>query len=95
VARQRQSVSGFRHDSHAERSSSAGTFTIDQLDAVSKRVGNVRALDFRFLDPSGEWRTSWGLPGSAQPVPNAVEMRLELASGERIVRLVDLLAVTP
>jgi len=56
---------------------------------------HVRALDFRFLHPSGEWRTSWGLPGSAQPVPNAVEMRLELASGERIVRLVDLLAVTP
>lgn len=54
-------------------------------------LSEVRALDFRFLDPGGEWRSAWGLPGSAQPVPAAVEMRLELASGERIVRLVDLL----
>ena len=66
----------------------------DEPAAVPVLAG-VRALDFRFLDPTGEWRTTWGLPGSAQPVPNAVEMRLELASGERIVRLVDLLAVTP
>ena len=51
----------------------------------------VRALNFRFLDArSGEWRPSWGLPGSIEPPPAAVEMTLELASGERIVRLVDL-----
>jgi general secretion pathway protein J len=51
---------------------------------------DVRALEFRFLDPGGEWRPTWGLPGSADAAPAAVEMRLELASGERIVRLVDL-----
>lgn len=51
----------------------------------------VRALAFRFLDArSGEWRSSWGLPGNTEAPPAAVEMRLELASGERIVRLVDL-----
>lgn len=51
----------------------------------------VRDLAFRFLDArNGEWRTTWGLPGNTEGPPAAVEMRLELASGERIVRLVDL-----
>jgi general secretion pathway protein J len=55
-------------------------------------LGAVRALSFRFLDPkSGEWRLAWAPPGSAQPVPAAVEATVELASGEKIVRLVDLL----
>jgi general secretion pathway protein J len=51
----------------------------------------VRALSFRFLDArSAEWRLAWGLPGTVEGPPAAVEMTLELASGERIVRLVDL-----
>jgi general secretion pathway protein J len=49
----------------------------------------VRALDFRFFTPAG-WRPTWGLPGSPDRVPAAVEMTLTLDSGERIVRLVDL-----
>ena len=49
----------------------------------------VRALSFRFLDPRGEeWRNTW--PGSSNLMPAAVEMTVELASGERIVRLMDL-----
>ena len=49
------------------------------------------ALAFRFLDPkSDEWRPTWGLPGSDEGLPAAVEMTLTLASGERIVRIVDL-----
>ena len=49
----------------------------------------VRALSFRFLDPrSNEWRTAW--PGSSTLLPAAVEMTVELATGERIVRLLDL-----
>jgi len=51
----------------------------------------VSALSFRFLDPRGEWRSTWGLPGSAETAPPAaVEVTLQLASGEKIVRLVDL-----
>ena len=51
----------------------------------------VSALGFRFLDPRGEWRSTWGLPGSAETtLPAAVEVTLQLASGEKIVRLVDL-----
>jgi general secretion pathway protein J len=56
--------------------------------AVLRRVS---ALTFRFLDASGAWRTTWGLPGSGETaLPAAVEVTLQLASGERIVRLVDL-----
>jgi general secretion pathway protein J len=50
---------------------------------------NVRALEFRFLTKD-DWRTSWGLPGSPERIPSAVEIAFTLESGERIVRLVDL-----
>ena len=49
----------------------------------------VRALDFRFLHRN-EWRPSWGLPGTQERIPAAVEIALTLQSGERIVRLLDL-----
>jgi general secretion pathway protein J len=49
----------------------------------------VRGLTFRFLDPrSNEWRRDW--TGEGALLPAAVEMTVELASGERVVRLVDL-----
>ncbi len=48
------------------------------------------ALSFRFLDASGEWRTTWGLPMSREMPPAAVEVTVQLASGEKIVRLTDL-----
>ena len=66
----------------------------DEATAV-RVLADVRALDFRFLEPTGEWRTTWGLPGTGQPTPAGVEMRLELASGERIVRFIDLPVVAP
>ncbi len=58
---------------------------------------NATALAFRFLDPkSGEWRKSWGLPGSGEAnAPAAVEMTLTLASGESIVRLMDIPSTAP
>ena len=52
-------------------------------------LGNVRALEFRFL-VQNEWRTTWGAPGSPERLPAAVEMALTLGSGERIVRVMDL-----
>jgi general secretion pathway protein J len=51
----------------------------------------VTALGFRFLDMRGEWRSTWGLPGNAEAMtPAAIEVTVQLASGEKIVRLVDL-----
>jgi general secretion pathway protein J len=51
-------------------------------------LAGVAGLDFRFLDASGEWRRNW--TGSPTPVPAAIEVTLRLASGESIVRLVDM-----
>jgi general secretion pathway protein J len=52
---------------------------------------SVSAFSLRFLDPAGEWQGTWGLPGNPDAkLPAAVEITLQLASGERIVRLVDL-----
>jgi hypothetical protein len=49
----------------------------------------AKSLSFRFMDPtSREWRTVW--PNGNALLPAAVELTVELASGERIVRLVDL-----
>lgn len=53
-------------------------------------LSGVQALAFRFLDPRGEWRSTWGLPGSPERVPAAVEVTLQLAGGEKLVRLLDM-----
>jgi general secretion pathway protein J len=51
-------------------------------------LADVRSLAFRFLDRSLEWRRDWTLPAT-QGLPLAVEMTVELASGEKIVRVVE------
>jgi general secretion pathway protein J len=50
---------------------------------------DVRALTFRFLDRTLEWRREWALPAT-QGTPLAVEMTVEMAGGERIVRIVEI-----
>ncbi len=57
--------------------------------AATPVLDNVRALEFRFLDRNLDWRRDWASPGT-QAIPLAVEMTLELAGGERIVRVVDI-----
>jgi general secretion pathway protein J len=57
--------------------------------AATPVLEGVRSLAFRFLDRNLEWRRDWSLP-AMQGVPLAVEMTVELAGGERVVRVVDL-----
>ena len=57
--------------------------------AATPVLEDVRSLAFRFLDRAYEWRSDWALPAT-QGMPLAVEMALELASGEKIVRVVDI-----
>ena len=78
-------------DGRVERLAWAGTEASprDEPRAVPI-LGSVAALGFRFLDARGEWRATWGLPGANEPAPTAIEVAVTLASGERIVRLVDL-----
>ena len=80
-------------EGRVERLAWAGVDAAPRDEPVAIEVlAPVARLDFRFLDVRGEWRATWGLPGSLEAPPAAVEATLELASGERIVRLVDLAA---
>ncbi len=79
-------------DSRVERLTWSGADAAPREEPVATAVlSPVAALAFRFLDPKSlEWRPSWSLPGNDEGLPAAVEMTLTLASGEKIVRLVDL-----
>ncbi len=80
------------HDGAVERLSWAGVDIAPRDEPTAVVVlKKVTAFTVRFLDPAGEWRTTWGLPLSAETkFPAAVEVTVQLASGERIVRLVDM-----
>jgi general secretion pathway protein J len=53
-------------------------------------LSGVRALEFRFMAPTGEWRTTWGAPGTNEGPPQAVSIELQLESGEKVRRVIDL-----
>ena len=77
-------------DGRIERLAWASVDAAPREEPVATDVlGDVRALEFRFL-AGNEWRTAWGPAGSGERPPAAVEMTLTLASGERIVRVIDL-----
>ena len=80
------------NEGRVERLAWGGVDAAPRAEPVPVTVlAEVRSLAFRFMDARGEWRTSWGTPGNAvERVPAAVEMTLELAGGERLVRLVDM-----
>jgi general secretion pathway protein J len=80
------------HEGAIERLSWAGVDIAPRDEpAVVAVLKQVSALSFRFLDPTGEWRTTWGLPLSGETrFPLAVEVTVQLASGEKIVRLADM-----
>jgi general secretion pathway protein J len=85
-------------DNNLERLSWSGVDASPREEPVAVPVlTSVSALAFRFLDPKTlEWRSAWALPGSAdESLPAAVEATVTLASGERIVRLVDLPRTLP
>jgi general secretion pathway protein J len=74
---------------------------LDQGPRTEPRVvavlDGVKALDLRYLDARGQWYLAWPPPlAAAAPaaLPVAVEVRLELVSGERIVRLLPTAART-
>lgn len=64
------------------------------IPLVRPLIGGVRALELRYLDERGAWLAAWPRPDAPDPavLPNAVEAQLVLASGERITRLVPILA---
>ncbi len=79
------------NEGRVERLAWAGVDVAPRAEPAAVPVlDNVATLGFRFMDARGEWRASWGLPGSGERPPAAIEVALVLASGERLVRLVDL-----
>lgn len=79
------------NEGRVERLAWIGVDAAPRAEPVAVPVlANVQAIAFRFLDPRGEWRNTWGLPGSPERVPAAVEVTVQLAGGEKLVRLVDL-----
>ena len=80
-------------DNNLERLAWSGADAAPREEPIAITVlASVSALAFRFLDPKSlEWRTTWALPGTAdEALPAAVEATVTLASGERVVRLIDL-----
>ena len=87
-----QRVAWRLREGRIERLAWAGVDAAPREEPVATQILDAAgALAFRFLDPkSDEWRPTWGLPGTDDGLPAAVEMTVTLASGERIVRVVDL-----
>jgi general secretion pathway protein J len=57
------------------------------VPAANGLLDKVAILEFQYLDASGAWHAQWPLPGNKDVFPAAVQVVLELKSGERIVRL--------
>jgi general secretion pathway protein J len=57
-------------------------------------VAGARALELRYLDERGAWLHAWPRPDAADAaaLPRAVEAALVLAGGERVVRVVPIMA---
>lgn len=58
-----------------------------QVDAVLR---GVRALELRYLSLSMVWEKQWAGNSLNVPLPKAVEVSVELMSGEKVVRVMDL-----
>ena len=54
---------------------------------ASELLSGVASFTLRYLSRDGAWRASWPIAGDEAAMPAAVEMTLDLASGERVTRL--------
>lgn len=57
------------------------------IPAVNILLERVAAAEFRYLDSDEKWLLRWPLPGRNIVFPAAVEVTIELQSGERVTRL--------
>lgn len=58
--------------------------------SVSPVLENVAGLELRALGQDGTWSSVWPAGQQASVLPRALEARIQLASGERITRLIPL-----
>jgi len=73
-------------DGHVERATYHGDGAAAEFPAISRAryASQVRSLGLRYLSARGEWLAEWSETGS---VPRAVEIDLELATRERLRRV--------
>lgn len=57
---------------------------------VLKLLDGVERIDLRFLDMGGQWQLSWPQGSYAYQLPRGVEVKLTLANGHTLQRLVAL-----
>ena len=57
------------------------------IPSVNTLLERVAAAEFRYFDREGKWQVRWPLPGGNMVYPAAVEVAIELQSGERVTRL--------
>ncbi len=50
-------------------------------------LSGVKAMEIRYLGAEGTWWMGWPKPGAPGELPRALEVKLELFSGERVTRL--------
>ena len=65
----------------------------DAAPAPDGLLDQVVVLEFQYLDAAGAWHAQWPQPGVKQVFPAALQVVLELKSGERITRLFALPAL--
>jgi len=73
-------------DGHVERTTYHGDSAAAEFPPISRAryASQVRSLGLRYLSTRGEWLAEWSETGSA---PRAVEIDLELATRERVRRV--------
>lgn len=57
---------------------------------VSHILENVSALRLRAIDQDGTWTPVWPAGGKADVLPRAIEVQIELETGDRITRIFSL-----
>jgi general secretion pathway protein J len=58
--------------------------TRPEVDTV---LSGVKAMEIRYLGADGTWLPRWPKPGAPGELPRALEITLELTTGERMTRL--------
>jgi general secretion pathway protein J len=69
------------------------------LPVASPVLPNVAEFALRYLDGNGQWQVAWPNPNDPQgagalPLPSAVEVTLTLTTGERMIRVYALPALS-
>ena len=55
--------------------------------AVNQALSRVSSFVVRYLDRKGMWQTKWPVAGQGDALPRAIEVKVDLQSGEKVTRM--------